>query len=255
MISSFSLGFQKCFAMTEVSLSQILFINITRDHLKCHYTTDQPMTYSWFCCCGRSKCWFTISRAVLQSWSNLSTLFHWAYFKKKTILSFFESIIISISWLKTATKILCLPSFLPSFPSHSLALSIFFPFHSLCENKAKRQSMMADMTTITGGLSIFQFQSNVQLAVTAKQWGIFWIIVRGNHSVSQRKPCGWSGIWHSIFFPLLPAVTIPLLLAMIVPLLYWVPSPKSSPVAVETLGGKQWSYCRPMLMLLQAMLE
>lgn len=62
MTSSSSLGFQKCFAMTEVSLSQTLSKSVMRDHLNSHYSTDQQrqMKYSHFCFCGRSKCWLTV---------------------------------------------------------------------------------------------------------------------------------------------------------------------------------------------------
>lgn len=111
----------------EASLSQMLSKSVMRDLLDSCYITDQrEINYSCFCFCKKSMHWLSVLSCPVTIFG---PCFIELILSKKIIISIFESIRISFSWLGDVTKVIhSLFSFLSSFVSHSLSLSLSFSY-------------------------------------------------------------------------------------------------------------------------------
>lgn len=123
MISSSSLGFQKCFAVTRgfTLPDAVQKCNERPSRRPLHYRSQREINYFCFCFCGKSKCWLCPELSCNHFWA----LFHWVYFIRKPLFPFLSQLESAFHvWGHHKGHPLFLFSFLSFFVSHSLSLCL-----------------------------------------------------------------------------------------------------------------------------------
>lgn len=168
MISSSSLGFQKCFAVTRgfTLPDAVQKCNERLSQLLLHYRPQREINYSCFCFCEKSMCWLSVLSCPVTIFGPCFIELIWP--KKHYFLLWVNQNHLFMAWgcHKGHSLFVFLSFFLCSTFSLSLSLSLIPPPYPLLSLKTKHDCR--HHTHPTGGPSVVYFQLNAQLVIITK---------------------------------------------------------------------------------------